>query len=81
MNGLEKTILFTAVLSTTMALKSFAQENKVIDDRDIAVSQSEPMEYPPLARTARVQGVVVIRVKLDRLERSWRQRHSQDIRC
>jgi TonB family protein len=49
-----------------MALNSFAQDNKVINDRDIAVSQSEPMEYPPLARTARVQGIVVVRVKLDK---------------
>lgn len=42
-----------------------AQDNMTIEDRDIRVDHFEELRYPPLARTANVQGVVVIRVSLD----------------
>ena len=42
-----------------------AQSNPTISSRDSRVVDFEDMRYPPLARTARIQGVVVIRVTLD----------------
>jgi TonB family protein len=42
-----------------------AQDSMTIEDRDISVVHFEELRYPPLARTANVEGVVVIRVSLD----------------
>jgi|SRR5882724_11993773 len=41
------------------------QQNGAVDDKDIRVVDFEDMKYPPVARASRIQGVVVIRVKLD----------------
>jgi TonB family protein len=43
-----------------------AQDEAAIPDRDITVLSFESMRYPPLARVANVQGLVVVRVTLDR---------------
>jgi TonB family protein len=42
-----------------------AQQDQTIYDKDINVISFEEMRYPPLARQARIQGTVVIRVTLD----------------
>ncbi|MGB6385090.1 MAG: TonB family protein [Terriglobales bacterium] len=42
-----------------------AQQNEMIDDKDINVTSFAEMRYPQLARQARIQGIVVVRVKLD----------------
>lgn len=36
-----------------------------LSDRDIKVASFEELKYPPLGLTARVQGLVVVRVNLD----------------
>ena len=41
------------------------QQDRVINDRDIKLVNFEDLAYPTLGRTAHVQGVVVLRVKLD----------------
>ena len=38
----------------------------MVPDKDIRVIDFEELQYPLMARAARIQGVVVIRVKLDR---------------
>jgi TonB family protein len=44
----------------------FAQEDeKTIYDKDINVISFEEMRYPPIARQARIQGDVVVLVKID----------------
>jgi len=42
-----------------------AQQGRPVGDDDMKVLSFEDMNYPALARTARVQGVVVVQVKLD----------------
>jgi TonB family protein len=42
-----------------------AQEDKVVFDKDIRVEAYEELSYPLPARTQRIQGVVIVRVKLD----------------
>ena len=42
-----------------------AQGNPTVTDKDIKVVDFEELKYPPIARAARIQGTVVIRVTLD----------------
>jgi TonB family protein len=42
-----------------------AQQNDTVKDKDIRVVDFVDLEYPPLARTAHLQGVVVVRATLD----------------
>lgn len=42
-----------------------AEDNQTILDKDIRVVDFVPFDYPTLARTALVQGIVVVRAKLD----------------
>lgn len=42
-----------------------AQDEATIDDKDIKIVHFEKLTYPPVARAARIEGVVVIRVSLD----------------
>lgn len=42
-----------------------AQDEPTIDDKDITIVHFEKLNYPPLARQARIEGVVVVRVFLD----------------
>jgi len=46
-------------------IRVFASPNQVILDKDIKVLAFDEMKYPPLARAARIQGIVVVRVSLD----------------
>lgn len=63
-----------SVLSLVVASMSFcgcllaqqpASEERTVFDESIAPVHVEELPYPPLARMARIQGVVVIRAKLD----------------
>ncbi len=42
-----------------------AQDDAPIDDKDIKIVHFEELNYPPLARAARIEGAVVIRVSFD----------------
>lgn len=42
-----------------------AQNRQSATDRDVRVIDFEELKYPPLARAARIQGIVVVRVSLD----------------
>jgi TonB family protein len=42
-----------------------AQQKTQLTDKDIRVISFEELTYPPAARAAHIQGVVVVRVKLD----------------
>ena len=59
------TLLAVFMLPISM-LDSAAQDSEIVKDKDISVIEFEEIGYPPLARIARVQGVVVVRVKLDK---------------
>src|SRR5260370_41377945 len=48
-----------------VATDGSAQQDQIVNDKDIDVLHFEGMNYPPLARAGRVQGVVVVRVVLD----------------
>lgn len=43
-----------------------AQQDTTVNDKDMIVSDFEDIGYPPLARQTRTQGVVVVRVRLDK---------------
>lgn len=42
-----------------------AQQDTTISDKDMRVFDFEDLKYPPFARQAMIQGVVVVRVKLN----------------
>jgi TonB family protein len=52
-------------LLTPFLSRLAAQRNQSVFDKDIRIVDFEEMKYPPLARAARIQGIVVIRVTLD----------------
>jgi TonB family protein len=56
-----------SMLIAGLVCTSFAQErkDKTTSDESIVVETVEGMRYPPLARTGRVEGHVVVKVKLD----------------
>jgi TonB family protein len=58
------TLLVLALLVVVGARSSRAQED-TLDDRDVKLVSFADLDYPGLARSARVQGVVVVRVGLD----------------
>ncbi len=63
-----KSITITTVLSVGLLVicpSVSAQPNETVKDKDIHVTHYEEMNYPALGRTARVDGVVVVQVKLD----------------
>jgi len=43
-----------------------AQQQETVQDEEMTVAHFEDMRYPPLARVARSQGVVVVKVTLDK---------------
>jgi TonB family protein len=53
-----------ALLAAAGTNPQSAQEEP-LDDRDIKLSSFVDLPYPPLARAAAVQGVVVVKLKLD----------------
>ncbi len=61
-------VLYMVVLLATTpftGLKVQQVDDKVVSDKDMKVVDFEEMSYPTLGRTARIQGVVVVRVDLD----------------
>jgi hypothetical protein len=61
-----RAVMFAIGLLAVSSLTSVvAQENQTILDKDIRVLDFADLEYPTLARTALVQGIVVVRAKLD----------------
>lgn len=61
-------IVLTAVgfLALSFGASVVGQEAKTILDNDIRVVVFEELTYPDAARASRIQGVVVVRVKLDK---------------
>jgi TonB family protein len=58
-------ILFWVALLVMMSCNSLvAQQDGTISDKSTRVVDFEPLSYPPVARSAKIQGVVV-KVKLD----------------
>jgi len=53
-------------LAATPAGTALAQHDQAIEDKDVKVVQFEDLKYPQLARTAHIEGAVVLRLKLDR---------------
>lgn len=45
--------------------RAYAQNDEPISDRETKLLDFSDLEYPPLGRTALIQGIVVIRAKLD----------------
>jgi TonB family protein len=61
-----RNVLVALCLLAVIPLASVpAQQDKPISDTDMKVIDFEDLGYPPLARAVRVQGVVVVRVRLD----------------
>jgi TonB family protein len=58
-------ILIGFVLAPSMTGLS-AQQDATVKDSDMTVSEFEDIGYPPLARQTLTQGVVVVRVRLDK---------------
>jgi TonB family protein len=61
-----KTFSLVLVSLAVLSLVTRAEDPNFVIDKDMIVSQFEEVAYPPLALTARVQGTVVVRVKLDK---------------
>jgi|GEM_PF-1301058 len=55
----------TLVLIIVFARALAAQQDETIYDKDINVTFFEDMRYPPIAREANIQGIVVVRVKIN----------------
>jgi hypothetical protein len=53
------------VMFTLWHVQSSAQDNGTILDSEIIVTLPEKMIYPPIPRQANVEGIVVVKVKLD----------------
>ncbi|MFZ3210494.1 MAG: energy transducer TonB [Terriglobales bacterium] len=66
MKACTKTALSIIIL---LSVSSFgypqAQPDQTISNRDMSLVDFQDLAYPPVARTAHVQGVVVVRLKLD----------------
>src|SRR5260370_26338373 len=61
-----KTTTAAEVIMLFASLLACAQgQEQTVNDEDIAVISFEDMNYPAVARSAHLEGVVVIRVRLD----------------
>jgi TonB family protein len=59
------TIPLVGLLAMTPSGRPQAPQNQVVADKDMKLVDFEDLVYPALGRTAHVEGVVVVRVKLD----------------
>jgi TonB family protein len=64
--NVHKLIVAICLLAISPSTFAFGQKDPAVDDKDTKVVSFEELIYPPLARSARMQGVVVVQVKLDR---------------
>ena len=53
-------------LAATAAGTALGQQDQAIEDKDVKVVQFQDLKYPLLARSAGIEGAVVLRLKLDR---------------
>lgn len=60
-----KIVLGTFLLAMAPARCVQAEQGATVKDKDMRIVASEDLKYPPFARSARIQGVVVVRAKLD----------------
>jgi TonB family protein len=58
-------LLAICLISFAHSNNTGAQQSTTLNDKDMRVLEFEDIKYPPLARRTRVQGVVVVQVKLD----------------
>jgi TonB family protein len=67
MNKWKRRVLLVAGLSLLIICHHYvmAQGDETVLDKRGVVRSSERMLYPPIARQARIEGVVVVRVRLD----------------
>jgi TonB family protein len=61
----KRTPIVAGLLLITSLSTARAQRDTTISDKDINVTDFADLAYPPIAATASVQGVVVVRVRLD----------------
>lgn len=57
--------LASFALAVSSLVPTYGQQDEVINDREIQVIHFADIQYPPLARAAVVQGIVVMRAKLN----------------
>jgi TonB family protein len=64
--ALRNILVGTCLLAVIPLVCVPAQQDKPISDSDMKVIDFEDVRYPPLARSMNIQGVVVVRVRLDK---------------
>ena len=65
-SGVRNILFVTCLLAMILLSYVQAQQDATVNDKDMTVSDFEDIGYPPLARQTRTQGVVVVRVRLDK---------------
>ena len=65
MTNAKRLMMLIGFLAVSQLFTVSAQEKQTVSDKDIKIVDYEEMRYPTVARNAHVQGMVVIRVKLD----------------
>ena len=60
-----RTVVIASLLVASASMVVYPQQNETINDKDIKVVKFVELRYPQLARTAHVQGLVVVRVRLN----------------
>jgi outer membrane biosynthesis protein TonB len=58
-------ILAIVFLAISLVTASQSQQDSAISDKEMKLVDFADLEYPKLARTALVQGIVIVRAKLD----------------
>jgi len=65
MRRIAKRVIFGAVFAVGSLVYVAGQGDQIVLGKDVRVLAYEELNYPPLARSQRIQGVVVVRVRLD----------------
>ncbi len=53
------------LLNAVLVINSASAQNRIVGNRDMKVASFEELTYPVLGVTARIEGLVVVQVKLD----------------